>query len=135
MGHWAERYVGRAYVRDEFECGELAQLVNREVFGREIRLPSERPYRGKSGHARYKAMVCHLAAVKDDYGLRTDNPEEGDCVLLLSRGRPSHIGVYCRIKDEAWVLHCASNAREAVLHRIRALPQQGLAVEGYYRWI
>lgn len=132
--HWSEQYIGKPYVEDVFECGDLAALVNREQFGREIRLPTERPYRGKKGHERYQAMTEQLAEVKDDYGVRTDDPEEGDAVLLLSRGRMAHIGVYCWIASEAWVLHCASNARQTVLHRVRDLYLQGLAIEGYYRW-
>lgn len=132
--HWAEQYVGMPYVVDVFECAEMAQLVNREVFGREIRLPPERPHRGKGGYERYLAMTKQLAAVTDDYGVCTDEPKEGDGVVLLARGRPSHIGIYCRIAGEAWVLHCMSSAGQAILTRIRELHLRGLSVEGYYRW-
>lgn len=132
--HWSARYIGRPYIRDRFECRDLAELVNREVFGRAIRLPAERPYQGADGHERFRLMTGHLAAVKDDYGVPTLEPQEGDAVVLLTRGRPSHLGVYCSIDGEAWVLHCAANARQVVLHRIRELYLQGMAVEGFYRW-
>lgn len=132
--HWSERYVGMPYVVDQFECADLCVLVNREVFRREIRLPAIRWHRGKRGHERYQAMTDQVAAAKDDYAEPTSAPEEGDAVLLLSRGRMSHIGTYCVIQGEPWVLHAVSWAGQALLTRIRELHLQGLQVEGYYRW-
>lgn len=127
-------YVGRPYIVDVFECGELAQLVNREVFGREIRLPAERWHAGKSGRARFDAIAGQIDAAKDDSAVRTESPADGDGVLLISRARPRHIGTYCVINGERWVLHCTSAAGQAILTRIRELHLQDLMVEGFYRW-
>lgn len=125
--HWSDRYVGQPYVPDEKDCGYYAELVQREVFGHELRLPSERAYglRGKSKQ---------IESLKLDYGVPTHTPQDGDGVLMIGRGKLSHVGVYCLIEGVAWVLHAARNAGQVVRHRLRELPLQGLNVEGFYRW-
>ena len=137
MSHWAERYTSTqlAYKDGEFDCADLVRLVRSEIFRHEIKLPKSREYVGKRGEAKLDAMAAQIRHVKADYAMLTHMPREGDGVLLISRGKPGHIGVYCVINGEPWVLHNASNAKRPVLHRIRELDRQGLAVEGYYRWI
>jgi hypothetical protein len=127
--------VGRQYVEGQFDCADLARLVNREVFGREISLPQDRDYDGKEGAAKVRAMKAQIAAQKDTYATATDTPAEGDGVLIVSRGHSCHIGLYALVAGEAWVLHAASNAMQVVLHRVRDLPSKGYTVEGVYRWI
>jgi hypothetical protein len=136
MSHWAERYTSRvyAYKEGEFDCADFVRLVMSEVFRREIRLPG-REYLGQRGEAKHDAMAAQIRHDKSDYALATHKPREGDGVLMICRGKPSHIGIYCVINGEAWVLHNAANARQSVLHRIRELDRQGMSVEGYYRWI
>jgi len=127
MAHWSDRYVGQPYVPGENDCAELAARVQREVFGREIALPSERAF-GLRG------LTAQIDAARDDYGTRTDSPADGDAVLMRCRGKLSHIGVYCDLDGVGWVLHAVRNAGQVVRHRLRELPLQGLAVEGFYRW-
>lgn len=134
MAHWSDQYVGRPYIEDEFDCGELARRVQAEAFGRAIDLPTERGYRGLSGVAKIKAMHAQISLCKDDYATPTDRPAEGDGVLLVSRGRVDHIGIYCLIGGEAWVLHAAAGADQVVRTRVRELALYGYAVEGFYRW-
>lgn len=129
MAHWSENYIGRAYVRGEADCARLVCAVRREVFG--LPVPEEaEPERAASLLARYHQMREGIA----DYGARTDTPQEGDAVLMLCRGRASHIGVYCVVDGEPSVLHAMENAGMAVRHRLRDLPRILLAVEGFYRW-
>ena len=56
MSHWTQPYIGRTYQEGAFDCADLARLVNREVFKREIRLPAGRDYAGKAGAAKLRAM-------------------------------------------------------------------------------
>ncbi len=126
--HWSERYVGQPYVPGENDCAELAARVQREVFGREIRLPSERA-------CGLRGLSAQIGAARDDYGAPTDAPEDGDAVLMTGRGRLSHVGVYCLIEDVPWVLHAMKRAGQVVRHRLRELPAQGLTVEGFYKWL
>lgn len=134
--HWSDRYVRRRYVPGEFDCGELARLVQREVFGREIRLPSERDYELAGGTLeRFRAMAAQIERGKDDVARRVDAPQEGDGVLLVSRGYRQHIGVHCCIHGERWVLHASDGSGQVQLQRERDLALRGLSIEGYYRWI
>jgi hypothetical protein len=124
--HWSARYVGLPYA--EADCAALAARVQHEVFGRAILLP----YQREPG---LRGMSAQIERLKADFAKRIEAPIDGDAVLMQSRGRLDHIGIYCIIENEPWVLHSARNAGQAVLHRLRDLGTQGLTLEGYYRWV
>ncbi|MCE5182349.1 MAG: NlpC/P60 family protein [Betaproteobacteria bacterium] len=128
MAHWSDKYVGRPYIEGEQDCAVLAEDVQREEFGRQISLPTERA-------AGLRGLSRQIESLKLDYAVPTDTPAEGDGVLMIGRGNLDHIGIYCVIGGTAYVLHAASNARQVVRHRLRDLPGQGLPVEGFYKWI
>lgn len=133
--HWCQRYIGLPYVAGKFDCVELARLVQREVFHREIKLPSHRDYLREAGVAkRFAATRAQIAAEKPNVAERTDTPAEGDGVLLIARGYPQHIGIYCVVNGEPAVLHAADSSRQVVLCRLRELDIRGLRVEGFYKW-
>lgn len=123
--HWAVAYVGLPYA--SADCAQLAERVQREQFGRELALPTERA-----------VGLRELSRQIDDWRHRlaepTRAPAEGDAVLMLARGRLMHIGIYCLIEGQPHVLHAMRNAGQACLHLLRDLPRQGLTVEGFYRW-
>lgn len=134
--HWSDRYVGRRYAAGVFDCGELARVVQREVFGREIRLPAERDYELAGGPLeKFRAMAAQIERGKDDVARRVDTPQEGDGVLLVSRGYRQHIGVHAAIAGERWVLHASDGSGQVQLQRERDLAVRGLSISGYYRWI
>ena len=135
MSHWSDAYVGRTYVEDEFDCADLARSVQAEVFDHELHLPAERWYAGLSGPQKLQAMHDQLQACQRDVATPTDAPREGDAVLLVSRGRIDHIGIYCLIGGEPWVLHATSGANQVVRTRLRQLDLYGYKVEGFYRWL
>lgn len=115
--------VGIPY-REDFHCAHFVERVQREMFGREVRLPG--------GGVRKPADRAR------DYGLApTNSPKDGDLVLMFDFGRPKadHVGVYFRLAHEAWVLHLPAKAGGSVLHRVRDLPGFGLRIEGYYSWV
>lgn len=129
MAHWSARYVGRPYVPHQDDCAKLAADVQREVFGREVALPAERP-----AGAREAAQL--IAQIERDHGCRIDAPVEG-CVVLMRRGqavRPWHVGVYFAQGGEGWVLHATQSSGQAITTRIRQLPMMGLQIEGFYEW-
>jgi hypothetical protein len=134
--HWTDRYVRMRDVAHELDCGELARLVQREVFGHEIRLPAARDYQEAEGTiARFHAMAAQIERCKDDVAARVSLPQEGDGVLLVSRGYRQHIGVHAAIAGERWVLHASDGSGQVQLQRERDLHIRGLSIEGYYRWI
>lgn len=128
MSHWAEKYVGKPYIEDEYDCAELAREVLRVDFGQEIKLPTERAC-GLLGLSR------QIERMKADVAILTIEPEEGDGVLMIARGRMDHIGIYCLINGVPYVLHNSRDAGHTCLHRVRDLPHHGLTVEGYYQWL
>lgn len=130
MAHWSDRYLGRPYVAGSGDCAMLAAEVRHDVFGDASAIAAAEAERAASALGRARQAQQVIA----QHGARTDVPIEGDAVLMLCRGRPSHIGIYCLIDDEPWVLHAMANAGEAVRHRLRDLPRVGLALEGFYRW-
>jgi hypothetical protein len=116
------------YVEGERDCAAFAELVLRDQFGRDVRLPAERAegLRGQS------AQIVSLAG---DYADRVNGePKEGDAVLMMARGRLAHVGILCLIGGRRYVLHACRAAGQVVRHTLRDLERLNLPVEGYYRW-
>lgn len=129
MAHWAEQYVGQPYIKGDADCARLLCRVRREVFG--LPVPNEAEVdRAASALGRVAQMEDGVEA----FGERVDEPADGDAVLMLCRGRPSHIGVFCLVDGERCVLHAQENLGMVVLHRLRDLPKCLLMIEGFYRW-
>lgn len=129
MPHWSEAYIGTPFVRGKADCAHLVARVRHEVFG--LPVPSE------ADVERAASRLGRCAQMSDavvEYGVPTDRPEDGDVVLMVCVGRPSHVGVYCVVDGEPCVLHALENAGQVVLHRLRALGRVALRIEGYYKW-
>lgn len=121
-----ERFVGLPYSAAEFDCADLVVQVQRELFGRDVRLPNGRP-RGLRG-------ALQLGELSRQYAVPVSEPQDGDLVLMLERGRPAHVGVYFWIAHEGYVLHACERTTVSVLHRARDLSAWGAPIEGYYSW-
>ena len=122
-----ERLTGTPYCEDTFDCADFVVMVQRELFGRDVRLPNGRP-RGARGQ-------LALGELSKPYGVRTDAPRDGDLVVMLEHGRPAHVGVYFHLAQEGWVLHSNERNGCSVLHRVRELPEYGAPIEGFYTWV
>lgn len=129
MKHWSEKYIGQPYAINSADCARLLSRVRTEQFN--LPVPSDIEIERKASRL---GRVGQMSDLVNSYGQKTENPQEGDAVLMLCRGRPSHIGVYCVIDGEPSVLHAMENAGMVVLHRIRELNRVFLTVEGYYAW-
>jgi hypothetical protein len=121
-----ERYTEIPYCEDTFDCADFVQMVQRELFGRDVQLPNGRP-RGVRGQ-------LALGELSKAYGTRTDTPVDGDLVLMLEGGRAGHVGIYFHLAHEGWVLHSCQKIGQSILHRVRDLPGFGCPIEGYYAW-
>lgn len=129
MPHWTEKYIGQPYAINTNDCARLLSKVRIEQF--KLPVPTEiQVDRAASRLGR----VGQMQDLVSEYGQRTENPQEGDAVLMMNRGRPSHVGVYTIVDGEPCVLHAMENAGMVVLHRIRELNRVFLTVEGYYSW-
>lgn len=127
--HWSDAYVGRPYVPGVTDCAELAAAVQREVFGRPVEIPAERPDSPESGAAL-------IARLQHDHAVPIAAPVEG-CAVLLRRGaiaRPWHIGTYFERAGEGYILHSTRAAGAATVVRLRDIGRFGFQVEGFYAW-
>lgn len=127
-----QRYVGTPYHAGTSDCADLAARVQRELFGREIALPSheQRPG-GAAGQRRL------IASLRDELALRVDVPFTGCGVLLLEPGAFAplwHIGTGAMRQGEVWVLHNSEKLRSAHFHRLSDLQRWGMQLEGFYAW-
>lgn len=129
MAHWAEKYIGRPYICGTADCAHALALVRKEVFNEIV--PTDIEVERKASALGRAGQMTDLVA---EYGEKTDYPQEGDAVLMMCKGRPSHIGAYCIVNGEPSVLHAMQSAGMVVLHRIRDLERVFLTVEGYYTW-
>jgi hypothetical protein len=135
MAHWTHAYVGLEYVPGAFDCGTLVETVQREVFGRNVSLPSERPYTAaETAPDKFEARAAQIQAEVSNFVTPTATPAEGDVVLMWAKGYLQHIGVCCVVQGELWVLHAASKTMRTVLQRASMLEGRGLRIEGYYKW-
>ena len=127
--HWSDTYIGEPYVTGDADCARLIARVRQEIYG----LPVPDDVEVDRAASRL-GRVGQMSDLVDLYGQRTDDPDEGDVVLMLCRARPSHVGVYCVVDNEPCVLHAMENAGMVVRHRLRDLPKVFLTVEGFYKW-
>src|SRR3989304_5771314 len=128
MTHWSAQFVGMPcgdHAKD-FDCADLAILVQERIFGHVIIQPDLRKiYQGYEGHVKFKKMSEEIAIHKHQYVRQTQMPEEGDPVLLTIRGYMQHVGVFCKPTNEPWILHAADGTGQVVMQRIRELGVRG----------
>ena len=153
--HWAESYIGRAYVEGRHDCADFVAAVMRERFGVSLALPAH----GEGP----RAWDRQIAALKGVYAVRVapeargtmgapeargtmgapeargtmGTPREGDGVLMAAAARRHsvghHIGIWCAVGGEPYVLHCLKGVG-SILHPLRDLDRRALVLEGVYRW-
>lgn len=123
---WWNDYVGRKYIIGEYDCAHLVEDIQREVFDREINLPTSRD--GET----IRALSKQIDSVKQIYATQTDNPKDGDCVLMKARNILNHIGVYFEKNGIGYVIHNMRNVGSVCTHKMRDLEKFGLKIEGIY---
>ncbi|MDO8605103.1 MAG: NlpC/P60 family protein [Phaeospirillum sp.] len=129
--HWATALIGLPWSvhgsgPDLFNCWEFVRMVQSRHFGRtlaEIANPEDilglgRTFRDHPERRRWA---------------KVEHPAEGDCVLLRQSRHPIHVGIWLDV-DGGGVLHC-SRESGVVFQRPDALRLNGLAIEGFYRFI
>jgi uncharacterized protein YijF (DUF1287 family) len=126
--HWAHQFVGREYVEGVYDCAALLEDVQQNIFHRNVDFPKER-----KSHVILSALTINQH--KDAYlePVSAEEAQDGDVVLMVSRGRLSHIGVLAEIDGIRYVLHNLKSSGNVALHRIRDLDKYALTLEGYYR--
>ena len=133
--HWSDKYLGRPYLRGEFDCADLVVEVARAEFGRVVALPS---------HAEgVRARDEQIERLTGELGRRLDRAagdvwDDGDIALMKSAGRRlslgHHIGVVAVLPLAVCVLHCQAGVG-VVRHPIDFLAARQLELTGIYRWL
>ena len=123
--HWSQNYIGQPYA--EANCAQLATQVQLEVFGKTVQLPDDIAPQLRGQSRQIESMQALIA-------YPVEQAIEGDAVLMKCRGCLSHVGVYCEINNQPYVLHSMKNAAQTVMHRLADLTKVGLSFEGFYRW-
>lgn len=126
-----DRFIGIPYDPRHMDCADLAILVQRELFGRDVLLAGKRP-RPLRGDEQAQAIRAHTAQLAHP----VINPVDGDAVLMRELGASAagHIGTYFFLNFTPYVLHTTALLGGSVLHRMRDLSATGLTLEGFYRW-
>ncbi|MFD2755668.1 hypothetical protein [Comamonas terrae] len=126
-----DRFVGIPYCPRHMDCADLALLVQRELFGRDVVLAGKR-----ARPLQADAQAAAIAAYCTELGTRTELPQDGDAVLMRETGATvaGHIGTFVFTNYAPHVLHTSHKLGGSVLHRVQDLPGLGLAIEGYYQW-
>jgi hypothetical protein len=128
-----QRYVGMPYVPGEFDCADLAQLVQFEVFNRRIALPAER--RRPLGTAGQRGMILQM---REALAVPVAVPFTGCgalfCELNDKGGDEFHIGTVCLHGGQTWVLHNSFPLGGVHLHDMAQLQRWGMKLEGWYAW-
>lgn len=131
----AQRYVGMPYLVGQFDCADLAQMVQWEVFGRVIALPANR-HRPGGVRGQGREIQRLQGTVADPIA----EPVTGCGVLMFEPDGSAtsapmwHIGTAFVQGGEVWVLHNSEGMQGAALQRLADLKRFGLRVEGFYAW-
>lgn len=123
-------YVGLDYVPGQFDCADLAVLVQREVFGRDVSLPSH-----PQGTAGQRAAVLRH---RDALATRVAVPFTGAAVLFYAVNQKGdhvyHLGTAVLHRGEVKVLHNSYETGGVRLDKLQDLLSWGMRLEGYYAW-
>ncbi|MFO6418989.1 hypothetical protein ACLBKS_02160 [Hylemonella sp. W303a] len=123
-----EHYTNRRYIVDSFDCVDLAVDVQREVFGREVRIPVHP--RGKKSQAvaisRYANACTRLLS----------EPETGCIALMRGQEGRWHIGtVVMNSAGTPWLLHAHSTELGVLLQPLAEVGELGLRVVEFREWL
>lgn len=110
MKHWALKYIGKPWrfggrdIETGTDCWGLFLAVQRERFGIAI-----------DDNINLKIMTHKslVSSVRDSdeftHWRETENPVEGDAVLLRIATQPHHVGIWIDAGDSKGVLHALEN--------------------------
>jgi len=122
--HWASKYLSIPY--KNMNCSKFVEHVLRDHFKRDYTFPQSEG-----------SLFNQSIQIKENlpkFCYKTNDPAEGDLVLMHGARRMCHVGVYLKIKDIEYVLHSESSMKCSALHKFKDLKFFGYSVEGVYTW-
>lgn len=122
-----ENYIGIPY--SKANCADLAIMFQEKEFGKKY---------GEYVQPQCNSPFALSLAVKrnlmDFMEEKLSLPKHGCAVLLLCRGRLSHIGTYLHINNQDYVLHTSESFQSSILTLLKDLKKFNIQVEGFYQW-
>ncbi len=124
INHWAGRWLGTPWVAGDTDCWNLARKVWAAQFARDVPPVVFDPV---------SAFDTRRAIRNFDLGQwsLTDEPREGDAVMMARGTTPCHVGIYLA---GGMVLHAVEGAG-AICTAIDGLSRVGFRVVGFYGWV
>lgn len=111
------------------DCVDLTFKIQKEIFGRTFGIEPR-----KAGSIFYYAdfLKRHLS---DYLAGKTNEPADGDCVLMRHRGRLCHVGTLHIYQNRKYIVHTMDSFGYSCQHDFEKLNKFGLLeVEGIYKW-
>lgn len=121
---WVKKYLLIDY--NEMNCAEFIEYVLRDHFGKEFNFPQSK--------GSIFAESLQIRECLPKYVTRTDDPEDGDLVLMHGKRLMCHVGLFVKIGITEFVLHTDANMKSSSFHNIREIKNYGYKLEGYYKW-
>lgn len=121
--HWSEKYVMIPFI--PYNCAGFVESILKQEFGCDIQFPQTTLNRNED----IKLMSKVISKFT-----KTDNPEDGDVVLMNGSRESCHVGVFVKIKNVNYVLHTEARLKVSSLHRISDLPNFNYFLNGFYKW-
>lgn len=118
-------YIGRPYCAQTFDCADLVQLVQRELFGRDLAFPGKRL--GVAGR------VVTMRLMQDTLAEPVDQPDTGDVALFTGGPSDWHLGVVCMLPQGLRVLHNSKIQQGVCLWSPETFIQIGQVFKGFLR--
>lgn len=110
------------------DCVDLAFFIQRVVFDRKFEIEKREP-----GNIFYFATFLKRH-ISDYLQGKTDDHQDGDCVLMKHRGRLCHVGILHIFKGKKYIVHTMDGFYSSVQHEFDRIKSYGLEVEGVYKW-
>ena len=127
MSHFSDKYVGKEYIIDVYDCVHLCVEVQQEEFGNKFEIDIDR----ERGLIKQTDQIdAHL----NEYLIDDKDAKEGDLLLMRCKGRLTHSGIVCEINGTMYVLHNLRNIRSVAMHKISELSKWGCVPESFHRF-
>lgn len=130
--HWASEYIGTPYSETgegpvSFYCWSFFRWIEKYKFGRDLpAIPNE--------NGLLDAAKTFRDSPERNEWLLTDDPQDGDAVLLRQARYPIHIGIWLCVDNCPGVLHCV-RGNGVVFQRMDDLSGSGWKISGIYKHI
>lgn len=121
-----QKYIGIPY--SKANCADLALMIQKNEFGKEY-IDYEKP-ESTSPFGYCRAVKKNIPNYLEERLI----PINGCAVLLVCRGRLSHIGTYLNMNKTDYVIHTSERFKSSIMTPLHDLKKFGIEIQGFYSW-